>query len=184
MRTGFHDELAELEAALQEEGALVLRSLRNALEALKHEDVDGADEIIAFDDEIDDRYLAIEEGVQSLLVRQTPVATDLRLVLAILHVNLHLERMADYCVTIAKLTKLSERAHVEPDVDLLEGFDEMGRRAEEMTRVSLDAFERRDLVRAESLVNLDELINRANRRSSGTCSCSAPTRRCGSGGCG
>ena len=62
--------------------------------------------MIAFDDEVDRRYLAIEEGIQSLLARQTPVATDLRLVLAILHVNLHLERMADYCVTIAKLTKL------------------------------------------------------------------------------
>ena len=62
--------------------------------------------MIRFDDEVDRRYVAIEEGVQSLLARQTPVAADLRLVLAILHVNLHLERMADYCVTVAKLTKL------------------------------------------------------------------------------
>ena len=59
-----------------------------------------------FDDEVDRRYVAIEEGVQSLLARQTPVAADLRLVLAVLRVNLHLERMADYCVTVAKLTKL------------------------------------------------------------------------------
>ena len=65
--------------------------------------------MIAFDDEVDARFLAIEEGIQSLLARQTPVATDLRLVLAMLHVNLHLERMADYCVTIAKLSKLVER---------------------------------------------------------------------------
>ena len=133
MRTTFEDELAELEAALQEEGALVLRSLRGALNALQHGDVELADEVIAFDDEIDDRYLAIEDGVQSLLARQTPVATDLRLTLAILHVNLHLERMADYCVTIAKLTKLGEQAHAEPDAALLEGFEEMGTRAEEMT---------------------------------------------------
>ena len=61
--------------------------------------------MIAFDDEVDARYLAIEQGIQSLLARQTPVAVDLRLVLAILHVNLHLERMADYCVTIAKLVE-------------------------------------------------------------------------------
>ncbi len=164
MRTTFQDELAELEAALQEEGALVLRSLRGALNALEHGDVELADEVIVFDDEVDGRYLAIEEGIQSLLARQTPVATDLRLTLAILHVNLHLERMADYCVTIAKLTKLVEHTQAEPDAALLEGFEEMGTRAEEMTRVALDAFERRDLGRAETLVDLDELIDRANRR--------------------
>ena len=63
--------------------------------------------MIAFDDDVDSCYLAIEEGIQNLLARQTPVATDLRLVLAILHNNLHLERMADHCVTIAKLIKLT-----------------------------------------------------------------------------
>ncbi len=73
-----------------------------------HQDIELADEVIAFDDEVDERYLAIEQGLESLLARQTPVAVDLRLVLAILHNNLHLERMADYCVTIAKLTKLVE----------------------------------------------------------------------------
>ena len=80
--------------------------LRSALNALARGDDELADEVIGFDDEIDRRYVAIEEGVQSLLARQTPVAVDLRLVLAVLRVNLHLERMADYCVTVAKLTKL------------------------------------------------------------------------------
>ena len=84
------------------------------MNALEQQDIELADEVIAFDDEVDRRYLAIEEGIQSLLARQTPVAIDLRLVLAILHVNLHLERMADYCVTIAKLDKLSERPR-QPD---------------------------------------------------------------------
>ena len=106
MRASFHEELAQLEAALQEEGALVLRVLRSALNALARGDDELADEVIGFDDEIDRRYLRIEEGVQSLLARQTPVAGDLRLVLAVLRVNLHLERMADYSVTVAKLTKL------------------------------------------------------------------------------
>ena len=72
--------------------------------------------MIAFDDDVDRHYIQIEEGIQSLLARQTPVATDLRLVLAMLHTNLHLERMADYCVTIAKLTKLV--ADVEGDPTL------------------------------------------------------------------
>jgi phosphate transport system protein len=162
MRASFQEELDHVETLLQEEGALVLRSLRGAVNAVQENDRELADEVIAFDDEVDRRYVEIEEGIQELLARQTPVAGDLRLVLAMLHINLHLERMADYCVTIAKLTKLA------PEVDrnprLLEGFEEMGSRAEEMIRVALDSFERRDIAGAESLVDLDELIDRANRR--------------------
>jgi phosphate transport system protein len=162
MRSTFQDELDLLEATLQEEGALVLRALRGALNALEQRDDELADEVIAFDDDVDDRYLRIEEGIQSLLARQTPVASDLRLVLAILHVNLHLERMADYCVTIAKLSKLVPA--VDPGPRFVEGFEEMGSRCEEMIRVALDSFGNRDLTGAESLVELDELVDRANRR--------------------
>ena len=162
MRTAFQSELDQLEAGLQEEGALVLRALRGALNALDQRDVELSDEVIAFDDDIDRLYLQIEEGIPSLLARQTPVATDLRLVLAILHVNLHLERIGDYCVTIAKLTKLV--ADVEPDPALLRSLQEMGERAEEMIRVALDSFSNRELSGAESLVDLDELIDRSNRR--------------------
>ena len=162
MRVSLQEELDQLEASLQEEGAVVLRVLRGALNALGQRDVELADDVIAFDDDVDQRYVAIEEAIQSLLARQTPVATDLRLVLALLHTNLHLERMADYSVTIAKLTKLV--ADVEGDPMLVQTLQEMGDRAEEMIRVSLDAFANRDLAAAESLVDLDELIDRSNRR--------------------
>jgi phosphate transport system protein len=162
MRISLQEELDQLEATLQEEGIQVLRALRGCLNALTNQDIELADEVISFDDEVDQSYLAIEEGLQSLLARQTPVAVDLRLVLAVLHVNLHLERMADYCVTVAKLTKLVH--DVTPDQTLLQAFDEMGSRAEEMIRVALDSFSERNVDEAESLVDLDELIDRGNRR--------------------
>ena len=162
VRVSFQEELDQLEASLQEEGSLVLRALRGSLNALAQRDLELADEVIAFDDEIDRHYLRIEQDVELLLARQTPVAGDLRLVLALLHINLHLERMADYCVTIAKLTKLV--ADVEPDAALLRSLVEMGDRAEEMIRVALDSFASRDLAGSESLVDLDELIDRSNRR--------------------
>jgi phosphate transport system protein len=162
MRVTFQEELDQLEASLQEEGELVLRVLRGALNALGSGDLELADDVIAFDDDVDRQYLQIEEGIQSLLARQTPVAIDLRLVLAMLHTNLHLERMADYSVTIAKLTKLV--ADVEGDPTLMQTLQEMGERAEEMIRVALDSFANRDLEAAESLVELDELIDRSNRR--------------------
>ena len=165
MRDTFQEALAELETLLQEEGALVLRALRSALNALARGDEELADEVIGFDDEIDRRYFAIEEGVQSLLARQTPVAVDLRLVLAVLRVNLHLERMADYCVTVAKLTKLMGELHI-PDTPLAHSIEDMGQRAEQMIRVALDAFVDRDAEKAQSLTDLDELIDRANRRAS------------------
>ena len=163
MRASFQEELEQLEAGIQEEGALVLRALRSALNALARGDDELADEVIGFDDEVDRCYLQIEEGVQSLLARQTPVASDLRLVLAVLRVNLHLERMADYAVTVAKLTKLMGGLEVRGET-ILSSLEDMGQRCEQMIRVALDAFADRDLEKARSLQELDELIDRANRR--------------------
>jgi phosphate transport system protein len=124
--------------------------------------VELADEVIAFDDEVDQLFLAIEGSIKSLLALQTPVARDLRLLLAILHINLLLERSADGSVTIAKLSRLVSDA--DPDPALVDVLVEMGERAEEMIRVALNSFAERDLAGAESLVALDELIDRANRR--------------------
>jgi phosphate transport system protein len=162
LRVGLQEELDTLQAMLMEEGDLVLRALRGATQALVERDPELADELISFDDDVDERYLSIERGIESLLARQTPVAGDLRHVLALLHNNLHLERMADYCVTIAKLTKLVYE--IAPDGKLLQAFQEMAERGEEMIKVALDSFAERDVERAESLVELDELIDRANRR--------------------
>jgi len=156
------EALNRIEAQLQEEGQRVLSAVRGATRATEERDVELADEVIAFDDEIDRLFLEIESAIQALLALQTPVARDLRLLLAILHINLLLERSADGCVTIAKLSRLV--ADVEPDPALVEVLVEMGERAEEMLRVALDSFARRDLAGAESLVELDELIDHANRR--------------------
>jgi len=161
-RVSFQEELDALELELRLEGELVLRSLRGAVEAVCTQDDELADEVIAFDDDIDGQYAVVAQGIELLLARQTPVASDLRLVLALLHDNLHLERMGDLCVTIAKLTKLSHE--LAPDASMLDGFKEMGERAEQMIRVAMRALEERDRIAAESLLELDELIDRANRR--------------------
>ncbi len=161
-RVEFQASLHSLEASVQEQGSVVLRALRGAIDVLRSQDVELCDEVVAFDDEIDTRYHRIEKSVEELLAQQSPVATDLRLVLAILHDSIHLERVGDQCVTIAKLTKLA--AELEPRHDLVEGLTEMGERAEEMVRIALDSFAARDVERARGLVELDELIDRTNRR--------------------
>jgi phosphate transport system protein len=156
------EALDRIEAQVQEAGQRVLSAIRGAVRALQDQDVELADEVIAFDDEIDRLFLDIEGSIQALLALQTPVARDLRLLLALLHINLLLERTGDGCVTVAKLSKLV--ADAEPDPALVAVLVEMGERAEEMFRVAFESFAKRDLAGAEGLVDLDELIDRANRR--------------------
>jgi phosphate transport system protein len=161
-RVDYQASLDALEASLQEQGAVVLRSVRGAVNALQTQDVELCDEVIAFDDEIDSRYHAIERSIERVLAQQAPVASDLRLVLAVLHSSIHLERIGDQSVTVAKLTKLS--SELEPGARLVDGLVEMGERTEEMLRVALDAFAARDVESARSLSELDELVDRTNRR--------------------
>ena len=161
-RIEFQQGLDALEATLQEQGAVVLRALRGAVSVVESQDTELCDEVIAFDDEIDARYHRIERMVEETLAHQAPVASDLRLVLAVLHNSIHLERIGDQCVTVAKLTKLA--SDLEMKHDLVEGLTEMGERCEEMVRVALDSFAARDLARSRELVELDELVDRTNRR--------------------
>src|SRR6266567_3511742 len=85
------EALDRVEAELQKEGQRVVSAIHGAVRALQERDVELADEVIAFDDEIDQLFLAIAGSIQSVLALQTPVARDLRLLLAMLHINLLLE---------------------------------------------------------------------------------------------
>lgn len=162
MRIGLQAELDSLEAGFQDAGEIVLRSIRGVVDALRTQDVELCDEVIAFDDEVDERYMALEKQVEMVLARQTPVASDLRLVLAVLHSALHVERIGDQCVTIAKLTKLS--SHLGTRQAVVQGLVDMGERCAEMVRVSLTAFADRDVEQARALHSLDDLVDRANRQ--------------------
>ena len=162
MRTELQSDLDSLEAGFQEMGEVVARAIRGAVDALRTQDVELCDEVIAFDDEIDDRYMGLETQVHLVLARQTPVATDLRLVLALLHSAIHAERMGDQCVTIAKLTKLS--SHLETRHDVMESLVDMGERCVEMVRVALDAFATRNVEQARRIHELDELVDRSNKQ--------------------
>src|SRR5437868_10481573 len=145
------DEALDLvEAELQQEGERVLAAVHGAVRALGESDRELADEVIAHDDEIDDLFLAVERSIRSLLALQTPVARDLRLLLAMLHINLLLERTGDSCVTVAKLTQLV--ADVEPDPALAQSLTAIGERAEEMVPAAMNYFSDRDRAGAASLV--------------------------------
>lgn len=156
------DALDQVESELLEEGRAVVAAVQGAVRALVSSDSELADEVIAHDDDVDERFLEVERAIQSTLALRSPVAGDLRRLLAMLHINLLLERSGDGAVTVAKLSQLV--ADADPDDALVAVLAEMGERAQEMLRVALDSFAERDLARAESLVELDDLIDRANRR--------------------
>jgi phosphate transport system protein len=160
-RQTFQQQLDGVEQELQNHGKLVLRALDRSMQALLAGDEQLADLVIAGDDENDASYLRIEDEVERLLALQTPLATDLRLILTILHINLHLERMGDQCVNIAKLTKLTLGLVIASE--LLESFKKMGEQAEAMAAEAMTAFAERDVERAERLVIMDSVINSENR---------------------
>src|SRR5213595_3008000 len=162
MRHQFREDLAGLERQTLDGLDLVIRQLDRALESVSYQDVELAGMVVADDDRIDGRYLEVHQGVLSLLARQAPVATDLRVVAAILHVIRHVERMGDQCVNICKLLPLE--GHDTPrHGDMLAKIDQMGRQARVQVIQAKQAFCRRDAALAEDLVRQDDAIDTLNR---------------------
>jgi phosphate transport system protein len=161
-RAHFQAQLRELEAHALGGLDLIVEQLDRVLEALHHQDVELAQMVIADDDRVDGRYLEVHQGILSLLALQAPVAGDLRLVAALLHMIKHIERMGDQCVNIAKLIPLSG---YEPPVhrEMLEALAKMGAFARSEVVQSKAAFAARDVELAEDLVRQDREINRLNR---------------------
>jgi phosphate transport system protein len=161
-RLHFQEELETLETQTLGGFDLVRGQLDRVVEALEHQDVELAALVVADDDRMDGRYLEVHQGVLSLLALQAPVATDLRLVAAILHTIKHLERMGDQCVNIAKLIPLSGW---EPPVhnDLLGKVVRMGKAARSEIVQAKRAFADRDVELAHDLVRQDREINQLNR---------------------
>jgi phosphate transport system protein len=162
LRVHFHQELQELEASALGALDLVVESLDRAIESVRHQDVELAAMVIADDDRIDGRYLEVHQSILHLLATQAPVAGDLRVIAALLHVIKHVERMGDQCVNIAKLVPLAGH---EPPVDdeMLDMITRMAGLARSLVLQSKQAFQMRDPGLAEDLVRQDMDVNRLNR---------------------
>ncbi|MDP8956417.1 MAG: phosphate signaling complex protein PhoU [Actinomycetota bacterium] len=160
-RRHFHRELVLLEEDVLQLGERAAKALEKAMRALVHRDGGVVNEVIEGDDELDEMYVDIEQRILSLLATQTPVASDLRLISAILHSNLHLERVGDMAVNIAKVT--SATMDLPRSDTVLSHLQEMGNLVLKMLRVALDAFSLRDAALAEKLPDMDEPVDRLNR---------------------
>ncbi len=161
-RKVFTEDLARIEEMALEGLDLVVAQIDRVLEAVEHQDVELAEIVIADDDRIDGRYLEIHQAILTMLALQAPVAGDLRLVAALLHMVKHMERMADQCVNIAKMLPL---VGYEPprNAELLAKVLRMGRAARSEVTQSRQAFAMRDVGLAEDLVRQDREINNLNK---------------------
>jgi phosphate transport system protein len=160
-RESFHEALERIELELLSLGELAGAQVQRSVEALVHHDDDLASQVIDGDDEVDELYLKIDSGVLQLLALQSPVAADLRLISAILHSCLHLERVGDQAVNIAKLY-LVTKEHA-GSAEMVQQLEEMGSIVGSMIRTVMEAFAKRDLELCLRLPTMDDPVDRLNR---------------------
>ena len=161
-RVEYQEELGALEANALGGLDLVSAALGRTLEAVEHQDVELAQLVIADDDRIDGRYLEVHQALITLLATQAPVATDLRLISALLHVLKNVERMGDQCVNICKLIPLTGN---EPpaDQEMVRLILTMGKQTRTLLAQSKRAFEGRNVEMARDLVRQDDAVDNLNR---------------------
>ena len=162
-RQGYQEELTELESRALGGLDLVAETLNRTLEAIRHSDVELAEMVIADDDRIDGRYLEVHQSILNLLATQAPVATDLRLIAALLHVMKSIERMGDQCVNIAKVIPLT--GHEPPrDEEMMRDIVRMGQQVKSLISQCKQAFASRDVELSRDLVRQDDVVDNLNRQ--------------------
>jgi phosphate transport system protein len=161
-RIYYQEELEQLEGSALGGLDLVSDALKRTLEAVEHQDVELAQLVVADDDRIDGRYLEVHQSLIALLARQSPVATDLRLISALLHVLKSVERMGDQCVNVCKMIPLSGN---EPpaDVEMVKLILSMGGQTKTLISQAKRAFGDRDIELAQDLVRQDDFVDNLNR---------------------
>jgi len=160
-RSHFHDELAELEHTMYDVGLRAEHMVALAVSAVVDRNETAADEVLAMDAEIDRLYAATHERWMQLMARQQPMASDLRIMSVLLHLNITLERMGDQTVNMVKLAKATSGL---PHNERIAGqIREMGDLVRPMIRTALQAFALRDMDEALLLPAMDEPVDRLNR---------------------
>jgi phosphate transport system protein len=162
IRVQYQEDLSNLEDQAMSGLDLVNSALDRTMEAVENQDIELAQMVMADDDIIDGRYLEVHQGLITLLATQSPVATDLRLIAALLHVIKNVERMGDQCVNVCKLIPLVGH---EPPVDerLVGVILEMGRKVRVQVSQAKQAFIDRNLAMAVDLVAQDDQVDQLNR---------------------
>jgi phosphate transport system protein len=162
VRVHYQEELERLEARALDGLDLVAGQLERAIETVQHQDTELAELVIANDDVIDGRYLEVHQAILTLLATQAPVATDLRLIAALLHVMKGIERMGDQCVNIAKVIPIV--GHQPPADDrIVNDIVTMGKQVRVQLAQAKRVFAGRDVEMARDLVRQDDVVDDLNK---------------------
>tara|TARA_B100000029_G_scaffold241712_1_gene238961 strand:- start:5354 stop:6028 length:675 start_codon:yes stop_codon:yes gene_type:complete len=155
-RAEFDEELTNLQNEILVLGSMVEKAIAKSIEALRSRNIDHSREVIEEDDLIDNKQDEIEDKCIALIARQQPMATDLRQIVAFLHITVDLERMGDYAEGIGKIGLLmGEQPPLKPLIDI----PRMCEIANDMLRRSLDALVKRDVAIANQVLEDDDQVD-------------------------
>lgn len=161
IRSHFHQELTDLEQTLLNVADQAEQMVGMAVDAICIPDMELAARVVALDNQIDRVYLDVHNRWLTLMARQQPMASDLRMMSVLLHLNTTLERMGDQCVNIAKMAQVTYGL---PRSDrIIAQIREMGDLVRQMIRTGVEALVRRDIDEARLLPAMDEPVDRLNR---------------------
>jgi phosphate transport system protein len=152
----FQDELDQLKARLLEMGGLAEERVRESVESLVKRDGDLVERVLAGDAAINQLQIEIDDRCFKLLALHQPMAVDLRVIVAALKIINDLERVGDLAVNIAEAVR---RSLEHPPVKELIDIPKMTDLAQEMLRDALDAFVRRDISLAQTVLTRDDTLD-------------------------
>ena len=153
IRTAFHKHLREIQDDILAMGSMVSKAMLRSIEALKQRDLELAHQLIADDQKINNKRFEIEEKCIALIATQQPMASDLRIIVAILNIIIEIERIGDYAAGISKIVILiGDEPPLKPLIDI----PRMADHAVDMLRRSLDAFVSRDAEAAKKIIAEDD----------------------------
>ena len=156
IRTVFHKKLREIQDDILFMGSMVGKAIIRSTDSLKNRDLDSAHQLIADDQKINNKRFEIEEKCIELIATQQPMASDLRIIIAMLNITTEIERIGDYAVGIARITILiGDEPPLKPLIDI----PRMAEQTVDMLRRSLNAFVNRDAETARSISAEDDAID-------------------------
>ncbi len=156
-RTILDQELTQLKDNIIRLSSAAGESIDQAMDALKNRNADQARAVIANDEAINQLRYEIEEQALLILATQAPAASDLRAVIAAIHLAVELERIGDHASGIARLV---ERLEEEDEIDTLHKLPKMAKRGREMLQQGIDAYIQQDPQLALDMIKRDDKLDR------------------------
>ena len=155
MRSRYDEELKNLHGALIDMGAMIESAISGAITALENRDIQKAKEIIAYDEEIDAQERLIEEMCMKLLLRQQPVARDLRKISTALKLITDMERIGDHAADISELAIMLRDL---PQMNS-NSLREMAVQTSSMLISSVEAYVEQDEEKARAVIRQDDVVD-------------------------